>query len=243
MNKLPLALLLLATGLIPVPATALRPFDGTDADVAPAGVFELELGPLGLLREGSSRHLVTPAAVANIGLGAFNELVLEGRAVHRLDGGDGRRTQFEDAAISVKRVLRQGALQDGGSGASIAMECSLLLPGSDEATGAGCAGIVSQRLSHATLHWNAALARTRDRKVQRALGLIVVGGHEGDTWQPVAEALLTRAAGHASTRSMLLGLVARRSASLALDVGVRKAIGGDGRTMELRAGLTWMTQH
>ena len=42
-------------------AAAYRPFDGTDASVADPGAFEIELGPAGLLREGSQRTLIAPA--------------------------------------------------------------------------------------------------------------------------------------------------------------------------------------
>lgn len=46
--------LLLLAGVLCVPAAyAYRPFDGTDASVPDAGEFELELGPVQHLREGS----------------------------------------------------------------------------------------------------------------------------------------------------------------------------------------------
>src|SRR5438132_1809354 len=61
------------------PALAYRPFDGTDAAVAERGQLEIELGPVGLLREGSDRFLVLPALIANVGFAERLELVLEGR--------------------------------------------------------------------------------------------------------------------------------------------------------------------
>jgi hypothetical protein len=50
------------------PAFAYRPFDGTDAAVADRGQLEIELGPVGLLREGPNRFLVLPALIASVGL-------------------------------------------------------------------------------------------------------------------------------------------------------------------------------
>src|SRR5262245_22718401 len=53
---------------VALPAQAYRPFDGTDAAVADPWEMEIELGPLGYLREGGARYLLAPAVVANIGV-------------------------------------------------------------------------------------------------------------------------------------------------------------------------------
>src|SRR5215470_10076711 len=95
-------------------ADAYRPFDGTDAAVAAEHEFELELGPLGYLREGSSKSLVVPAIVGNWGLAGERELVVEGKLFRPTDGSaaDDARTSVGDTAISLKQVLRRGVLQD-----------------------------------------------------------------------------------------------------------------------------------
>ena len=49
-------------------ALAYRPFDGTDADVAEYGDFELELGPTQYYREDGRNFLVAPATVLNLGI-------------------------------------------------------------------------------------------------------------------------------------------------------------------------------
>ena len=64
--RLPLLAAVLLFGCVE-PACALRPFDATDAAVAAPGEFELELGPLGRLREGSKRFRVAPAVIGNFG--------------------------------------------------------------------------------------------------------------------------------------------------------------------------------
>ena len=95
-------------GILSAPAHAYRPFNGTDADVAEAGEYELEFGPLGYLRHGSGRTLMGPAIVNNLGLPGDFELVLEGRAERDLGATEGQRNRFADTAFSVKHVLRKG---------------------------------------------------------------------------------------------------------------------------------------
>ena len=105
------ALLLLA-GAWPAPAIAYRPFDGTDAAVAAPGEVEIELSPLGYLKEGSSRWLVAPSVILNWGFAERWEVVLEGREFVQL-GRDvgGPRVSVQDSAFSLKSVLREGSLQ------------------------------------------------------------------------------------------------------------------------------------
>src|SRR5216684_5835781 len=104
------------------PALALRPYDSTDADVAKAGEFELELGPVGRLREGSKRFLVAPAVIANIGFSRDRELVIQGQREVALDraAGEPHSTLVDNGAF-IKQVLRRGVLQDE-SGPSVATE-------------------------------------------------------------------------------------------------------------------------
>src|SRR5215470_16318472 len=86
-------------------ANAYRPFDGTDAAVADEHEFELELGPLGYLREGSAKSLIVPAITANFGLGSDREIVLERKVVRRIgDVGDEPRISLEDDTLSIKQV-------------------------------------------------------------------------------------------------------------------------------------------
>jgi hypothetical protein len=244
-KKLHSLALLLTAGLVARPAAALRPFDGTDADVAPAGSFELELGALGLLREGRNRSLNAPAVVSNFGVGHDTELVIEGRLAHRLGCADSARTSLDDTAVSVKRVIRKGSLQEGGSGVSVAMECSVLLPATNgsDATGVGCAGIASQRFQQAAVHVNTALARTRERNMQRFIGVIVDGGSEDDAWHPIVETFIMHESTEGRTRSVLLGLVLKHSESVRFDAGLRRARSGSGAVTELRTGLTWTMPH
>ena len=145
------------------PAFAYRPFDGTDAAVAERGQLEIELGPIGLLREGPERFLVVPALIANVGIADHLELVLEGRHQFLLGEAAGAaRARLVDTALSLKAVVRQGELQEN-SGPSVATEVGVLLPtlNGDPGVGAQATVIVSRRFSRAMIHLNGGVAFTR----------------------------------------------------------------------------------
>ena len=222
-----------------LPALAYRPFDSTDADVAPGGEFELELAPVGRLRQGGRRFLVEPAVVANVGLAGDRELVFEGRREVPLDRSEGeRRSTLEDNGAFIKQVLRRGALQ-GESGPSVATEYGLLLPSiPGHGMGFSIAGIASQRSEAGTIHLNAAAARTREHDPDLFLGAIVEGPAHW-TVRPVAEVFTEKAAGSARVNSRLLGAIWKASDGLTFDVGVRYAQAGSMPVHELRMGLTW----
>jgi hypothetical protein len=222
------------------PALAYRPFDSTDADVAHAGELELELGPVGRLREGARKFIIAPAVVANIGLQGDRELVLQGQREVALNREAGEpRSVLQDNGLFVKQVLRRGALQEE-SGPSIATEYGVLLPSvpGDHGTGFSLAGIVSQRWEAATLHLNAAIARTREHEPDVFLGAIVEGP---SAWlvRPVAEVFTERATGSARINSGLVGAIWRVREGLSFDVGLRYAQAGSEPVHELRLGLTW----
>ena len=222
-------------------AQAYRPFDGTDASVAEPGLFELELGTFGYVRQGAARSVVAPAVVGNIGFEGDTELVLEGR-VNRLMGDidAGYRTSLGDTALSLKHVLRKGSLQDGGSGVSIAAECGVLLKEVHGLTGTGasCAGIASQRFDAAAVHLNLALTRTREHTEARLLDMIVEGQGESPV-RPVMELFVERDNAGAHTASALVGMIWKHSEELSFDAGLRRARSDGEKLTELRVGLTW----
>lgn len=218
----------------------MRPFEGTDASVAEPGIFELELAPVGFVRDGSHRVLVAPFVVGNFGFDGDTELVIEGK-VNRQQGGtpDGYRTSLGDTILSVKHVFRHGSLQDG-SGISLAAECGILLPEvhGQHGRGATCAGIASQRFALATVHLNTALTRTREHTCDRFLGVIVEGATEGAV-RPVMEVFVERDNRGSSTRSALLGMIWMHGEELAFDAGLRRARTNGEVLTELRMGMTW----
>jgi hypothetical protein len=221
-------------------AGAYRPFDSTDADVARSGEFELELGPVGRLDEGSHRFQVAPALVANFGFSRDRELVIQGQrqVAEQAQPGEPHSTLVDDG-IFIKQVLRRGVLQDE-SGPSIATEYGFLLPdvNGEHGTGISLAGILSQRWTAATVHLNGALAITREHEPDLFLGVILEGPY---AWRvrPVAEVFAEQARGGERIKSALLGAIWRASEGLSLDAGVRSAQAGSESIHEVRLGFTW----
>ena len=221
-------------------ALAYRPFDSTDADVAKAGEFELELGPVGRLREGSKRFVVAPAVIANIGFSRDRELVIQGQHEVALDREAGEpRSALVDNGVFIKQVLRRGVLQDE-SGPSAATEYGVLLPSvhGQNGTGLSVAGIISQRWAAATVHLNTALGWTREHEPDLFLGAILEGPY---SWRvrPVAEFFTEQARGSARVNSALVGAIWRLRDGLSFDAGLRSAQAGGEPIHELRLGLTW----
>jgi hypothetical protein len=240
MNQTLIALAGLALVLVSEPALALRPYDSTDADVAKQGEFELELGPFGRRREGSKRIEVVPALVGNFGLEGDRELVIEGQREVALDRVPGEsRSAIVDNGVFIKQVLRKGNLQDA-SGPSVAIEYGLLLPSvhGESGTGLSAAGIVSRRTEAVSVHFNAALAWTREHQPDLFLGAILEGPH---SWvvRPVAEVFAEQASGGSRTTSRLVGAIWRARDDFSLDIGIRRAHEGNETIRELRLGLTW----
>lgn len=219
-------------------ALALRPFDGTDAAVADPGTIEIELGPIGYLREGPERTLFAPAARFNYGFAERWEAVLEGQAAHGLSG-DVKGSSLVGNVASLKGVLREGSLQDK-SGPSLATEIGLLLPGINDEPGVGgsVAGIVSQQWPWITVHFNVAGAVTRQQHGDVFVGAIVEGPRDWPV-RPVAEVFHERDFGGLTTTSGLIGAIWQVREALLFDVGLRRARVNDRTLDEVRAGLTF----
>jgi len=221
-------------------AMAYRPFDSTDASVADAGEFEVEFGPAGYLAKAEERFLVMPATVLNLGVGRDWEIVLEGKrflSVHGLS--DGHHAQLLDTGLSLKGVLREGNLQDK-KGPSVATELGLLLPTVDGEQGVGAigTGILSQRGSMGTIHFNGALSLTRAQRVNLFASMILEGPFHWPA-RPVAEFWAAREFGIGSAISGLLGVIWQAGKNLSFDIGVRRAREDHLQVFEVRAGLTW----
>jgi hypothetical protein len=221
-------------------ALALRPYDSTDAAVAAPGEFELELGPLGRLREGDRKFRVSPAVVGNYGFAEDRELVLEGERQVAIDGEPGQpRSSIVENGVFVKQVLRHGVLQEQ-SGLSVATEYGVLLPSirGEHGTGFSVAGIVSQRTEALSLHLNGAFAINREHEPDVFLGAILEGPYSWPV-RPVAEVFGEQASGSPRLISRLIGAIWRPRDNLSFDIGIRAAHAGSESIRELRLGLTW----
>ena len=227
--------------MVALPARAYRPFNSTDAAVADVGKVEIELGPLGFIEEGPDRFVVAPSVILNWGVAQDWEVVLEGRHFVRLGSGDAQapRLRVDDNAFSLKKVLREGVLQEK-TGPSVAAEASVLLPAihGDDGVGAEATLIASERWEAATVHLNGAVAWTRAHAPGAFAGLIVEG-HDAWTLRPVAEVLVEGERDVPVSVSGLVGAIWRLSEELSIDGGLRLARSGGANTTEIRAGLTW----
>jgi hypothetical protein len=222
-------------------ALAYRPFDGTDADVAGFGEFELELGPTQYDREGDRNLLIVPTTVLNLGVAKDTELVVDFEdvvALGALDPGE-PRVRTADTDVLVKHVFREGVLQ-GKSGLSIAVEAGPLLPDIHgvSAFGASLDVITSYRWSFGTIHWNEWAEYTREHDFSLFTGVILEGPHEW-TVRPVAELFVEREFDVETTYSGLVGAIWAVDDAFSLDVGVRGALVEGEHVEEVRLGFTW----
>ena len=222
------------------PAFSYRPFDGTDAAVAERGQLEIELGPIGLLREGPERFLVVPALIANVGIADHLELVLEGRHQFLLGEAAGAaRARLVDTALSLKAVVRPGELQEN-SGPSVATEVGVLLPtlNGDPGVGAQATVIVSRRFSRAMIHLNGGVAFSRSHDLDLVSSVIVEGP---PAWavRPVFELFSEGQVAGAFAITGLAGVIWRYSDALAFDAGVRAGRAAGRTLIEGRLGLTF----
>jgi hypothetical protein len=220
------------------PASAYRPFEGTDAAVADTGELEVELQPAGFLKQGADKTLIAPAWVVNIGITTGWEAVFQGQSQFPLGSSD-ERASFAGAGAFLKGVLREGSLQDK-TGLSIATEFGALLPGinADSGVGASVAGIVSQRWEWTTVHFNVATALTRDQHADLFLGTIIEGPSKW-TVRPVAEFFYENEFGTAHTVSGLVGAIWQVNDKLSFDIGLRHALTNGRHVDEILAGLTF----
>jgi hypothetical protein len=219
------------------PAFAYRPFDGTDAAVAPPGELEVELQPAGAQHERGTQTLIAPWTVLNFGLNEEWEAVFEGRGETPLSPSGS--TEFTTGGAFLKHVVVPGSLQEK-SGPSVATEFGVLLPDGtgDSGVGASWAGIVSQRWDWGTIHFNTQAALTRDHHADVFVGSIIEGPSKW-TVRPVTEVFYEKEFGQEETISGLVGLIWQVNDKLAVDAAFRHALTNGHPVNEVRAGLTF----
>ncbi len=233
---------LLATGLALVAsrAAAYRPFDGTDADVAEHGAFELEMGPAHWYNQAGQNYVIAPATVLNLGIFENTELVVDFEDFVALGPLDGRsRVALLNTDVLVKHVFREGILQ-GKTGLSIAVEAGPLTPeiNGTNAFGASVDAIFSYRWDWGTVHFNEWPSYTREHNLDLFSGVILEGPHD---WvvRPVSEIFVEKEFNGVLTGSALVGAIWNVKESFQLDLGVRGARIGDDDAVEVRLGFTW----
>src|SRR3989442_625059 len=227
-------------------ALAYRQFVSTDAAVADRGEAEIELGYIGFRRNGGRSAIVAPTVIANLGIARDLELVAEFKLVSDLGRREGtERTRFEDSAVSLKWVAREGALQGHGSTPSLGVELSALLPtirGQDR-PGGELVGIASGRGHGWTYHLNGgALVEPGRDQPGVSWGFIL----EHAAWgrlRAVAEVNGETVRGGEADNSALVGAIWEVAAlaplhELSFDIGVRHGIS---RAADEWGGTTGLT--
>jgi hypothetical protein len=221
-------------------AHAYRPFDGTDADVARPGEFELEAGPAYAVGRGVDATLALPAFVLNQGIAPRVELVADARnELHLGPNGGAESSRLTDTDVQLKFLLRRGALQDAG-GVSIAIELGPLLPtlGAEPTYGADANAIVSDRFGPLTLHLNVGSAMERDGNAA-LIESIIMEGPTSLRVRPVTELLVEHEFGGSAFYSVLVGSIWPATDDVVFDAGVRSGLLDGAANVEVRLGLTW----
>jgi hypothetical protein len=216
-----------------VPASAYRPFDGTDAAVADVGELEIELQPVGVLHATSTKALSD--AVFNYGFADRWEVVLQGTAP----------TPPQDSGpigvpngVFLKYVLQPGVLQDK-QGVSVATEFGPLLPDvAGSGTGFSWTGIVSQRWDWGTVHLNVETNLTPDQNGEFFFDAIIEGPNKW-TVRPVFEIYSDSVINQTQTFSALAGAIWQVNSKLSVDAAVRAALVNGRPVEELRLGMTF----
>lgn len=224
-------------------AFAYRPFDGTNADTAKLGEFELELGPLQVLHQAGRNYLLAPVTVLNLGVVPRTELVVDfvGNIPLRAERGENRYS-LRDTDVFLKVVLRKGVLQDDDAGPSIALEAGPLTPeiGGDKGFGAAADLIVSERWGWFVMHLNDEAVLTRaDLAFAWSTGLITEY-HWSERAFPVMELRWEREfRSHVGVYSALAGAIWKASESVDLDAAAVVASVAGKPSFEARLGFTW----
>jgi hypothetical protein len=224
-----------------------RPFVSTDAAVADVGEVEVELGFAGFRQDHHRVTIVAPTLIGNLGVVRDLEVVGEFKLANDLTHRRGDdATRFEDTAVSLKWVFREGVLQDDGTRPSLAVELSALVPTLRDQTrpGGELVGLLSGRTLGWTYHVNGG-------------ALVEPGTSEpGVTWGVIAEHAIRgplRAVAEVNGESVrrsraddsaLLGLVwsVRAPAplhELSFDVGVRRGLSAAADAWGGTAGVTF----
>jgi hypothetical protein len=224
-----------------------RPFIATDAAVAAVGEVELEFGYVGFREDHGSATIIAPEIVANLGFARDLELVGEFQVAHDLGGRqDEDPTRFEDSAVSLKWVFRNGVLQDQGPRPSLAVELSVLLPAVNAGNrpGGELVGILSGRAFGFAYHLNAGTLVEPGGSEPGAIWGIIAEHAVAGGLRAVAEVDGESLPGRAPENSALVGAIWDVPApwplrELSFDIGVRRGLNPAADDWGGTAGLTF----
>jgi hypothetical protein len=232
----PLAFVLFSTR----EARAYRPFDGTDADVAGVGEFELELGPVHYFGTRDAHYLIAPATVLNLGLVKNLELVVDFKNFVALDKVPNEDpVRLLDTDVFLKYLLREGTLQ-GKTGWGFAIEAGPLTPNinGQNSFGASLNTILSYEWPSTTVHFNNQIQYTRAQNID-LFSSVILEGSKSHALRPVAEFFFEHEFNLETKYSALFGGIWELSHEFQLDAGWRMASEAGEPVTEIRLGFTW----
>jgi hypothetical protein len=221
---------------LPESGLSYRPFESTDADVTDANELEIELGYFTFERDHGERQVSIPQFVLNYGLTDSLELVGEFEGV-KPENASG---EIEDVGLFLKKLLRQGVLQEQ-NGLSIAIEGGFLVPAhSAERVGLETIGIVSGQVGKVTYHVNFGGGLDRVEREQFSLWGGIVEYPLSSRIRIAGEISSEKVQGEPKDSSILVGLIFESpSTGNSFDGGLRRGVSSAAADWELTLGWTF----
>lgn len=218
---------------------AYRPFESTDAAVADAGAWEIEIGAVNLEHDSGGDRVLVPGVRCNYGFAPRWEAVAEGSLQVLDDSPGGQDVLLTDPRVNLKGILVDGPLQEGSAPVSLGVELGALLPEPHGESGAGFEGalLVSWRLGDFAFHVNAGGGLRRGSLEPLAVWGMIVERPVASGSRVAVEVNGKAAHGESADTSTLLGVIWERG-GIAYDAGVRVGLARAAPDVAFTAGLT-----
>jgi len=228
--------LILASLLAPMHAHAYRPFSTTDADVADAGELEIELGYFTVERTDGEDTFKIPQLVLNYGLTRKLEVIGE----FEVEKSSGESGEIADAAVLLKGVIKEGALQDQ-AGISFAVEAGMLIPSTgNDRFGFEGLGIISGRLPRFTYHLSLGGGFDKADREEFAVWGAILELPLSPSMRLVGEVSGESVGGEKAESSALLGFIWESEVTgNSFDGGIRRGTSSAAPDWELTLGWTF----
>ena len=219
-------------------ARAYRPFDFTDADVARLHSLEFEMGPE-FARRGDERTVRSPRLESILGLGAGYEVSVAGTNLVRTESVLGEaRPRLVDVGVSIKKLLREGNLQEK-QGPSLATEEFVTFPSGDQThLGVEASAILSSTGPPGVVHVNALVERSPEGHAGAGMR-VIVEAQDNEGWRPALELDAEGAEHEAPEQRVTLAGIYEMHEGLAYDLGVQLGRSSEEHWTEVRSGVTW----
>jgi len=228
---------LLLLAIFAVQAHAYRPFLSTDAGVTKSGDAEFEIGYFGISLAKDDITFLIPTAVINFGFLDRFEIVGQFNLEKPIHEG----FQINDAALSLKGVLKDGFLQEK-EGISVAFEADLLFPSTlpDRSRfGAQGTGIISAKIDPMIFHFNLGGGIENSRSNFFILWGVISEFPIDANWRLVNEFVGRHIIDGINDVSALLGCIWQTPwKALTLDTGVRRGLTPDSADWQFQLGFT-----